>query len=460
MILPLTTLLGLALALGTPASQALPQTDGVQPPNIVLIYADDLGYTDLACYGSELHLTPHIDALAKGGKLFTNAYANAPNCAPSRACLMSGQYGPRHGIYTVGSSKRGKPEDRKLDPVPNEAVLADEVLTLPEVLSASGYTCAQVGKWHLGQDPRTQGFHVNIGGNQAGHPKSYFSPYKNPDLPDGEEGEYLTDRLTDASIAFIQANHEQPFFLYLSHYAVHTPIQAKLERKEFFAKRNGKGNAGYAAMVESLDESVGRILQCLDDLALRENTLVLFTSDNGGHEPVTSMAPLRGAKGMLYEGGIREPFIVNWPGRIRPGTREATPIIATDIFPTLAALASSSLPKDKLQDGVDIAALFFDKGKIEERPLFWHFPAYLESGGRLKQTTPWRTTPAGAVRMGNHKLLEFFEDGRLELYDLEADLSEANNLASEQPEKAKELHDLLKAWRAQVSAPMPTAKEQ
>ena len=424
-------------------------------PNIVLIYADDLGYTDVACYGSELHLTPHIDELAAGGLRFTDAYANAPNCAPSRACLMSGQYTPRHGIYTVGSAARGKEANRALVPPTNTTVLAESVRTLPEVLAKAGYTCAQIGKWHLGPDPRSQGFDVNIGGNISGHPKSYFSPYRNPDLEDGPEGEYLTDRLTTDAIRFIEEQQDGPFFLYLSHYAVHTPIQAKKELREEYRARNASGNAGYAAMVDSLDQSVGRVIECLERLGLRENTLVIFTSDNGGNGSVTSMAPLRGAKGMLYEGGIREPFIANWPGRIAAGEDVGTAVIGTDLYPTFAALAGAAPEADALLDGIDIAPLLFGDGTLAERTLYWHFPAYLEGG---PGGTLWRTTPAAALRAGPYKLIEFFEDGRLELYDLSVDLSEEHNLASQLPDKTAELHARMLRWREATGAAMPSAK--
>ncbi|MFT7484998.1 MAG: arylsulfatase A-like enzyme [Candidatus Paceibacteria bacterium] len=426
------------------------------PPNIVLIYADDLGYADLGCYGSSLHRTPNLDQLATGGMLFTNAYANAPNCAPSRACLMSGQYGPRHGIYTVQGSARGKAENRKMVPPKNRTVLPDEIWTLPEMLREAGYVSAQIGKWHLGADPRTQGFDLNVAGNQAGHPKSYFSPYRNEQLPDGEAGEYLTDRLTDESIEFMETNRSRPFFLYLSHYAVHTPIQAKQDLKDFYAERNKGGNPGYAAMVDSLDQSVGRIIECLERLELRENTLVLFTSDNGGNGGVTSMAPLRGSKGMLYEGGIREPFIASWPGHIEAGVKEHSIVIGTDLFPTLAQLGRAKVPEDALLDGVDISGLLLGESALVPRELHWHFPAYLEAGGKRRQGSPWRTTPVAAIRQGRFKLIEFFEDGRLELYDLVEDISEEHNLAEKMPEKVTELHGLMAEWRKQTDAAMPS----
>jgi arylsulfatase A-like enzyme len=447
------------MALPQTSSRTEPSAVREERPNIVLIYADDLGYTDLACYGSELHPTPHLNKLAADGMRFTDAYANAPNCAPSRASLMSGQYTPRHGVYTVGSPARGKEENRGLKPAPNKLFLDDEVHTLPEALQAAGYKTAHFGKWHVGEDPLTQGFDVNIGGNQAGHPKSYFSPYRNKDLDDGDEGEYLTDRLSQEAVAFVEENRERPFFLYLSHYSVHTPIQAKADRKKYYKERNREGNAGYAAMVESLDESVGRLVECLETNGLSENTLIVFTSDNGGHGSVTSMAPLRGAKGMLYEGGIREPMIAKWPGRIAAGSVETTPVIGTDLYPTFVRLAGAELSEGTLLDGVDLTNTLLGKGDLADRALYWHFPAYLEAGGKLKKTTPWRTTPVGAVRSGQFKLMEFFEDGRLELYDLAADLGESNNLAEMHPKKTAELHELMKSWRRETSAAMPTPKD-
>jgi len=431
-------------------------------PNIVLIYIDDLGWKDLGVMGSDYYQTPHIDRLASQGMIFTNAYANAPNCAPSRASLLTGQYTPRHGIYTVNSAARGKARDRKLVPIPNAATLVPQAVTLAEVLKSLGYVSASIGKWHLGVDPETgplgQGFDLNIGGNRAGHPRSYFSPYHNSDLADAPGGEYLTDRLTAEALKFIDNHQDQPFFLYLTHYAVHTPLQA---REELIAKYRGQGEGGqsnpiYAAMIESVDQSVGSILGRLDDLGLRDDTIVLFFSDNGGYGPATSMEPLRGAKGMLYEGGIRVPLIVRWPGKVEPGATCAAPVIGTDLFPTFLDITGAPRPQEQPLDGESLAPLLTGRGTLDRDALFWHFPAYLEAyrGGRSQG--PWRTTPAGAIRQGDWKLIEFFEDGRLELYNLKEDIGEANNLAETRPGKAKALHERLKAWRRSVNAPVPT----
>ena len=461
---PLLLPLLLFLAQPLPRSQETPKAEDERPdstppkqarPNIVFILADDLGYKDLACYGNTLHETPHLDRLAKQGVRFTQAYANAPNCAPSRASIMSGQYAPRHGIYTVGSSARGKAAWRKLVPVPNRTVLDDAVLTLPELLHTRGYVSAQIGKWHLGEDPRTQGFDVNIGGNASGHPRSYFSPYRNPDLEDGKKGEYLTDRLTDEAIRWMTANKDKPFFLYMSHYTVHTPIQARPDLLARHGKDVPRRRARYAAMVESLDESTGRILDTLDELELVDDTLVIFFSDNGGHGAWTTQAPLRGAKGMLYEGGIREPLILRWPGHIAKGSRCDTPVIGTDFLPTLCELAGVDIPASKILDGKSLLSYIQGGQAPAERPLFWHFPAYLEANA---QRGTWRTTPACAMRLGRYKLIEFFEDSRLELYDLETDISESHDLSADEPELTKKLHARMLEWRRAVKAPLPQAK--
>ena len=283
-------------------------------PNIVLVLVDDLGWNDVRCFGHGYHDTPNIDRLGAEGIRFTDAYANAPNCAPSRACLMTGQYTPRHGVYTVNSSARGKSKNRKLIPIPNTKRLDPEAQTMAEVLSAAGYRCGHFGKWHLGDDPLDQGFHVNAGGFAAGHPKSYFSPYQNPSLSDGPKGEHLTRRLTDETVGFIEeaVAVDKPFFAYVSLYAVHTPIQAAPEQSEPYRDRikalaDGKGRIGarakYAAMVAAVDASVGRIRGAIERLGIANDTLIVFFSDNGGNGGITSMDPLRGAKGMLYEGG-------------------------------------------------------------------------------------------------------------------------------------------------------------
>ncbi len=428
-------------------------------PNIVLILADDLGWRDVGFQGSTYYETPNLDRLAREGMVFTSAYANAGNCAPTRACLMSGQYTPRHGVYTVGTSARGSSAQRKLIPTPNREDLDTEIITLAEALQAAGYVSAHIGKWHLGRDPRKQGFDINIAGSHYGSPPGgYFSPYKNPKLPNGPKGEFLTDRLTDEALRFLDEHHERPFFLYLPHYAVHSPIQAKEELIAKYREKeasDGQNDPVYAAMVESLDQSVGRILAKLDQLKLRENTLVIFTSDNGGFGRVTTMHPLRGVKGMLYEGGVRVPCVVSWPGKIAPGSRCDEPIISLDFYPTLLEAAAAATPDQPL-DGRSLMPLLTGSGGFEREAIFWHFPAYLQAYHRSED--PFRIRPSGAVRQGDWKLIEHFEDGRLELYNLADDLGEQHNLAQAEPERAEQLLSLLKKWRAELKAPVPTEK--
>ncbi len=426
-------------------------------PNLVLFLVDDLGWTDASFRGSGFYETPSFDELARDGMEFTDAYSNGPNCAPSRACILSGQWTPRHGVYTVGSSKRGKSANRKLIPVENTQALAERFVTLAEALGEAGYATASIGKWHLGPDPRAQGFDVNVAGNETGAPKGgYFSPYKNPELADGPDGEYLTDRLTDEAIAFLRAERERPFFLYLTHYAVHTPIQAPDALAAKYGEKppaGGHSNARYAAMIESVDASLGRVRAALEELGLAENTVVCLFSDNGGHGNVTSMTPLRGAKGMLYEGGIRVPMVVCWPGRAPPGSRTPVPVSGLDFYPTFLELAGVPQPDGTVLDGASLVPLLDGSGALERKALYWHFPAYLQSTGASEG--PWRTTPAGAVRAGRYKLIEFFEDGRRELYDLRDDVGETTDLAERMPDKARELAELLESWREEVGAPVP-----
>jgi len=430
-----------------------------QPPNVILIVSDDQGWTDAGFLGSTYYLTPALDALAADGITFTQGYANAPNCAPSRACLLTGLYGPRHGIYTVNSSARGKPEHRKLIPVENKTILDSSFVTIAEVMNDYGYATISVGKWHLGDEttPEIQGFDHNIGGYQLGHTKSHFSPYQNPALEDGPEGEYLTDRLTDEAIGFIRGHHDIPFFLYLPHYAVHTPIQGKDSLVAWYLQQtpgDHHNHPEYASMISSLDENIGRIIRELERLGLRENTLVIFLSDNGGHASYTSQYPLRGGKGMLYEGGIRVPFLFSWPGHIKSGIISDYPIIGTDVFPTILDLIGAAPPRNMVMDGVSLKELLLKEKTPDLRPLFWHFPAYLE---RYRgHPDVWRTTPVSAIRYGDWKLIEFFEDGTLELYNLRQDIGEHHNLIQEYPEKSLELVTILRNWQAETGAFIPT----
>ncbi len=432
-------------------------------PNIVFILADDLGWTDVGFMGSKYYETPNLDKIARQGIVFTNAYSNGPNCAPTRASLLSGQYTPRHGIYTVTNSDRGPSKQRKLIPTPTRTTLDSNIITIAEALKPAGYISASMGKWHMGNDPQLgpigQGFDLNIGGNIAGHPKSYFSPYKNPNLKDGPKGEYLTDRLTDEALKFIEANKTRPFFLYLPHYAVHTPIQAKDQiTQKYKAKTpsNGHTNPKYAAMIESMDTGIGRIMDKLDQLNLTDNTIVIFFSDNGGLKTVTSAEPLRGGKGMLYEGGIRVPLAVRWPGSIKPSTKCDQPVIGIDFYPTLLDIAKTPRPQNHTLDGVSIIGPLTGGRALSREAIYWHFPAYLQGKATGARDQYFRTRPGSVIRQGPWKLIEYFEDSDLELYNLADDIGEKNNLAHSHPDRAAQLHLSLKKWRKEIGAPVPT----
>jgi arylsulfatase A-like enzyme len=444
----------------------LPAVSGVErsKPNIIYINADDLGWADLGCQGSTFYQTPHLDQLARDGMTFSNAYAPAANCAPSRACVMSGQVSPRHGVYTVGDSERGHTQDRKIIPTKNTTVLADGIVTMAEALKADGYATGHVGKWHLGDDPTTQGFDVNIAGFKGGSPSrgGYHSPYDFPNCKQEEKGEYLTDRLGMEAVKFIEVHKDRPFFLHLATHSVHTPIQAKADLIALYKKRTGSeahNDPTYAAMIHSLDENVGRVLAKLDELGLAENTLVLFSSDNGGMWKISKQWPLRAGKGAYYEGGIREPLFVRWPGNIAAGSRCDVPVSGSDFYPTLLEAAGVAKTEGTLLDGVSLVPLLTQAGGIEDRALFWHFPIYLQGygGGKVETRDPkFRTRPGSVVRKGKWKLHEYFEDGGLELYNLDADPGEKINLVDVMPAKAEELKEMLYAWRVEVNAPVPT----
>lgn len=431
-------------------------------PNIVLFYADDLGWMDLGIQGSKYYETPNIDRIAKEGMRFTNAYANAANCAPSRACLMTGLYPPRHGIYTVGNAARGKTKNRKIIPVDNIKVLDSTLLTLPEFLQNQGYRTAIAGKWHLSKNPMDYGFDTNFGGFQAGHPTSYFSPYKNPNLTDGPEEEHLPDRLATEMSNWITQQKNQPFFAYFPFYSVHTPIQA---RKDLIEKYQNKppekhhNKPEYAAMIEAMDLAIGKILKTIDGLNLAENTIIIFTADNGAHGGQTLSRPLRGAKGMYYEGGIREPLFIKWPNKIKANSQNDTPVIGSDLFPTIADILGDNTIQSQV-DGVSLLPLLKAEA-ITDRALFWHFPAYLEMYKKDRAFEDshdkpfFRTTPVSVIREGDWKLLEYFESGALELYNLATDIGETHNLVIINPSKTTELHQKLKAWQKETNAFVP-----
>jgi arylsulfatase A-like enzyme len=452
--------------------------------NFVFFLIDDLGWSDVGCYGSEFYLTPNIDGLAAEGVRFTDAYAACAVCSPTRASIMTGKYPARLNITDwIGGSQKGK-----LLPAPYEYQLPLEEVTIAEAFKEAGYATGFIGKWHLGGKgfhPEEQGFDLNIGGHHAGHPASYFWPYKQnkkktsawdvPDLEDGQEGEYLTDRLTDEALKFIDVNKDGPFLLFLSHYAVHTPIQSKKELTEKYEERltdapkteelshrdeHGWGttklkqdNPAYAGMIESTDESVGRVMRRLEELGLEEDTAVIFMSDNGGLSTLagnkkwapTASLPLRAGKGWYYEGGIREPMIIKWPGVTKGGAVCTEVVTSTDFYPTMLEMAGLKPRQQQHVDGLSLAGLLKGKGELKRDAVYWHSPHYHGSGNR----------PCGAVRAGDYKLIEWFEDGSFELYNLKDDLGEQNDLAPEMPQKVAVLKAMLHKWREEVDARMP-----
>jgi arylsulfatase A-like enzyme len=437
--------------------------DGNRRPNVVFILADDLGWTDTGAYGSKYYETPHIDQLAKQGVKLTS-YHNCQNCQPTRAALLSGQYGPRTGVYTVGGIDRFDWSSRPLRPVDNVVKLPLDKITIAQRLKSAGYATGMFGKWHLGDDkehhPSARGFDEAI--VSAG---KHFDFDTNPKT-DYPTGTYLADFLTDKATEFIRRHRDQPFFLYVPHFGVHSPHQAKPELIEHFKKKaavGGHRNPVYAAMIASVDQSVGRIVSLLDELKLTQDTIVIFSSDNGGvggyvregikeEGDVTDNSPLRSGKGSLYEGGTRDPMIVRWPNHLAPGTTNNTPAIHVDMYPTLLEMCQVKVNDDYVLDGESLVRILKNPtDKLQREAIYQHFPGYLGAG-----KDNWRTTPVGIIQAGSWKLMEFFEDGRLELYNLESDLGESTNLAKTHPEKTAELHQKLIAWRKQVSAPMPT----
>ncbi|MGK7395392.1 MAG: sulfatase [Candidatus Cyclobacteriaceae bacterium M3_2C_046] len=423
--------------------------------NIVLIMADDLGWRDLGCMGSQYYETPAIDQLAAEGLLFTDAYAAAPVCAPTRAALMTGKSPARLHLTAVFDRDRG---EMPLVPPDWLNYLPLEEITLAERLKQLGYTTAIMGKWHLGVEekywPENQGFDVNAGAWKSGRPDSYFPPYNNPRLKDGQADEYLTDRLADEAVGFIQENASKPFFLYFPTYNPHAPIEAPDETIRRFEPKQpdgGQDNPGYAAMIAHLDMAVAAIRQALEEAGIADRTLVIFTSDNGGVKTlwdleITDNAPLRGEKFLLYEGGIRVPLIVKWPGQTPEGETTSQMAITTDLVPTIMSAIEQPLFEPKL-DGVDLTGVFRngDKAKFT-RLLAWHYPHYMPRQDMK---------PSSTIRLGDYKVVHWHENHNLELYNLAHDLGETTNLAPSMPEKALEMYDLLEQWRQQAGAQMP-----
>ncbi|CAN5156459.1 sulfatase [soil metagenome] len=451
-------LIVLALALVAPLTAPAAQ----EKPNLVIFLVDDLGWGDLGCYGAIFHETPNIDSLAGSGMRFTQAYAACTVCSPSRAAILTGRYPARlHLTDWIAGHQRKNP---KLQIPEWTMKIGHSLTTLPEALKEEGYRSRFIGKWHLmpiGQGdfdqhyPENHGFDTNVGGREWGQPKGpgkYFSPLGMPNLEDGDEGDFLTDKLTDSAIQFIDESEDDPFLLYFSYYTVHTPVMAKPElvakyktkARSFENTRDESTHPAYAGMVESLDDSVGRVLAKLDEAGLADNTVVIFTADNGGNSPQSS-GGLRGFKGLAYEGGTREPLIVRWPGAVAPASVCDVPVIGTDIFPTLLEMADAPPRPDAHVDGLSLVPLLTGQANSLDRDaLFWHYPHY------------HRTTPYGAIRQDDWKLIEFFEDGALELYDLKSDPSESENLAASSPQKATDLLARMRAWRESVGAQMPT----
>ncbi|MFC1499358.1 sulfatase [Verrucomicrobiota bacterium] len=446
------------LAMGASGIQVL----AAQPkkPNFLFLLVDDLGWADVGCFGSKFYETPNIDKLASEGMRFTDAYAACPVCSPTRASIMNGKYPARSKITDwIGNSKeRFK---GRLISADYAHELPLEEITLAEALKEAGYNTFFAGKWHLGNEPfypEHQGFDINKGGHdRGGPPGGYFSPYRNPRLKDGPKNEHLPDRLASETIKFIENSRNKSFLAYLSFYSVHTPLQGKPELVEKYKKKLEK-NPGiikrlekshiYAAMVQSMDEAVGRVLKKLEDLGIADNTIVIFMSDNGGFAKATSNKPLRGWKGILYEGGIREPMIIKWPGAAKPGSECSVPVTSTDFYPTMLEMAGLPLKPKQHIDGISLAPLLKqEKESLGRDAIYWHYPHY---NGHPE------SVPGGMVRAGDYKLIEFYEDMRVELYNLKEDIGEENDLSEKIPEKTAELKKILHDWRKDVGAWMPT----
>ncbi len=473
------------LVLGTVTGSLARLAAEEQRPNVVVFMIDDLGWTDAGCYGSDLYETPHIDRLAAEGLRFTNAYAACTVCSPTRAAMMTGMYPARLNLTDWIDGHWAHMNAERKNRLPLMPPLWTEYLehgytTIAEALQANGYRTAHVGKWHLtprSSDrsvvepfyPEHQGFNVNIAGNQWGAPGTYYWPYRHPkrtgidarveNFPPEEEtrGKYLTDMLADRTVSLLHDLKDGPFFLYFAHYAVHTPIQGRKDLTQKYedkiAPDHRHRNAGYAAMVESVDHSVGRIRAALDELGIADNTIIIYTSDNGGldsHDSgnPTDNAPLRDGKGSAYEGGVRIPTIVSWPGVTPAGSVSDEPIITCDFYPTILAMTHTTgdATHNNNVDGLSLMPLLKDQAATLGRDaLYWHYPHYHSSGA----------TPYSAVRARDWRLVEFYEDGRRELYNLADDIGETADLSETHPEKTRELMSLLNHWREEMEAQPP-----
>lgn len=445
-------------------------------PNIIFMLVDDMGYTDTSLYGSEYYETPNLERLAEEGIMFTDAYAGSNLCSPSRATILTGRYPNRNGVdrlcqpdekaYQTGENPSELLIQNGFLVAPEPAFLPKDEITIPELLKTGGYKSAHIGKWHLGDPergygPLDQGYDVNIGGYYRGQPPTYFDPYRIPNLENRETGEYLTDRLADEAVEFIKANKDEPFFLNISHYGVHTPLEGKPELVQKYRdkeKTENHNNPTYAAMIESIDDSLGRVMDTLEELNLEENTIIVFTSDNGGihYWDVSSNAPLREGKCYNYEGGNRIPAVIKWKGKIK-GNKVSDEIIHhSDYFPTFAEAAGVELPDDRVIDGKNLLPMLVNESNLERETLYWFNPHFNPDSGTS-------VVPSAAIRDGNYKLIKHYSEnsysnGKVELFNLKEDIGEINNLVNEIPDKVKELDIKLNKWLNETDAVIPVKK--
>jgi arylsulfatase A-like enzyme len=435
-------------------------------PNIILIFADDLGWKDVGYQGTDFYETPNIDRLAKEGMVFTAGYAGGANCMPSRACLLSGQYTPRHGVYAVGNTKRGPVESMRMKPIPNTDSLASENVTVAEAMKAAGYATGHFGKWHVGgkdgdTSPSAQGFDVTMekngkGGGVADDPKAVYA-------------------ITQAACLFMEENKERPFFAYVAHHAIHSALQSRQSSLDKFkAKKPGEQHKDplYAGCTYDLDDAIGILLAKLRELGIDQRTMIVFTSDNGATGG-SLQEPLRGNKGSYHEGGIREPFIVRWPGVVKPGSRCDVPVINLDLYPTFLTAAGAAVPKDKILDGESLLPLLRSEGALKRASIFWHFPGYLDNPVTRGRDPVFRTRPVTVINHDHWKLYLYHEEWQLdggraalatnnavELYNLREDIGERKNLAKDNIEKRDALLDELLAWMAHTKAKLPTERNE
>ncbi len=449
---------GFALLVGAIAAVTTAIASGAEKANIVMILIDDMGWMDLRCQGNRQMETPHVDRLASQGMRFTDAYAAAPVCSPTRAAILTGLTPARLNVTNhLPDQPRFAPKNARLPSAPSSNHLPLAHVTIAERLKSAGYATAFLGKWHVcsHNDPRRsmffpehQGFDVNIGGCSFGGPPTFFDPYRIPTIENRRPGEYLPNRLADEAVAFIQAHRDKPFLLFLWNYTVHWPMEAPKPLLEKYTGRRGPGfnDARYPAMIEAMDTAVGRVLATLDALSLAERTLVIFTSDNGGYSGVADNRPLRLGKGYLYEGGIRVPLIVRWPGVVRPGAVCRDPVVSMDFYPTMLQAAGLTADPQLALDGENLMPLLRESGTLQRKAVYFHYPNYAFHG---------RNRLGSAVRRGDYKLVENLDDGSVELYNLAEDLGEEHDLAAAMPDRAAELRHKLHQWRKATGASMP-----